>query len=373
VRSLVVLYLLFLFSVELRADERFGKIGIYSVETNYQFGKIIAHNSRFGPKVTEFTHGFELCVARQTLGEKAWQRKMKYPEFGAVFMFLRHGNNDVFGNAYLLMASVKFWMVRSRVADFHIRLASGLGLAPRHYNVVDNPQNNVIGSTINSSIQIRLGLDWKVSPNVQITTSVSFSHYSNSGAQLPNLGINAPSASIGIRYFPVVKNDLSYNRNKWGKPFKKNEFGFKVGIGITEGGSPGGPKYPIYIVSANYARYTSIINKVLVGTTLEFDQGVHDGIILNEQNYKYGPVASSMRLGFFVGDEIMMGKVSMFFIAGAYAFRPVGKFGTFVKIGANYYFASVGKTKSTKFFVGTNIKTHYFVAQFYEMSAGIVF
>lgn len=373
VRKLWVLNILVALCVSVYADSRFGKIGKYSVEANYQFGRVIAHNSKFGPKITEYTHGFECAFAYQTTGKHAWQRKMKYPEFGAVFMFMRHGNHAIFGNAYLMMASVKFWMVRSRVADFYVRVATGLAIAPRHFNRITNPENNVIGSTLNAGVQLRLGADWKLHPQVHLTTAATFTHYSNSGSQLPNLGVNTPTASIGIRYFPVVSNQLEYNRQPWHKPLKKNEICVRVGIGITEIIAPGGSKYPVYVFSANYARYTSIINKVLAGTTLEFDQSVYDRIILNEQNYGYKPAASSLRLGFFVGDEVMMGKVSIFFHLGFYAFRPVGGLGAFSKVGANYYFASVGQNKETKLFIGANVKAHYFVAQMFEVSSGVVF
>lgn len=354
-------------------DARFGKIGKHVLEADYVFGRIIKHSPYFSPTPTQYTHGFELAWYKQTLGEKAWQRKLKYPELGASFLFLRHGNNQYFGNAYLLTAVAKFWIVRSRYVDFYVRIGSGIGIVPRHYDPIKNPDNRVIGSTLNSSAQIKLGIDIKPHPGLHITAGGIFTHYSNSAVQLPNLGVNTGGVYFGLRYFPVTDNRFTYNREKWPKPSKRHEVMLKFSFGLRETQAYGGPKYPLYLLTANYAYYTSIVNKVLAGVTLEWDQSTYEFNRVQEIETKYRPAASGLRFSIFAGDEVMIGKIGLFYIVGINLFQIEKKYFPYTKIGANYYFVSVGKNKSTKFFVGTNLKAHLFVAQYYEMSTGVAF
>src|SRR5688500_13088814 len=91
-------------SLSSKADDRFGAIGRYSIETNYQFGRIIPHNKKFGPKITGYTHAAEVTCYQQTLGEKAWQRKHRYPELGGSFVFMHNADQQAFGNVYLVLA-----------------------------------------------------------------------------------------------------------------------------------------------------------------------------------------------------------------------------------------------------------------------------
>lgn len=369
-------YFLFLFHFSLfsliKADDRFGAIGKYSFEGNYQFGRIIPHNRKFTAKVTGYTQSGELSFYYQTLGEKAWQRKLHYPELGGSFVFVYNADQKTFGNVYMLLAVTKFWIVRSRYIDFYVRVGTGLAFAPRHFNLISNPENVAIGSTLNSADQIRLGLDFKPDPHLQITLGVGFTHYSNAAAQKPNLGVNVPAMTIGVRYFPKVSKDLKYNRSEIPKPGKKNEVMIKLGFAYSEMSTSGGPKYPHYIGTVNYARYTSISNKVLGGFCAEFSQGEHDFARL-QMDGKYNPTLTALKFSFFAGDEIIMGRVGLFFMAGGYVFNPTKDTPVYAKLGLNYYFPDFGKNKSTRFFIGANLKTHFFTAQYYEVNTGIAF
>ena len=368
-----IYFLIFIFSVvAAKADDRFGKIGKFSFEATYNFGKIIPHNNKFKAPVTGFTHTTELSFYKQTLGEKAWQRKLHYPDLRGSFSVSCNADQKVFGNAYFFMAVAKFWIVRSRFVDFYVRAGSGIAITPTHFNIVKNPENNAIGSLINSVDQLRLGLDFKPHPNVQVGLGVSFTHYSNAGIQKPNLGVNIPALAVSVRYFIKTSKDLKYNRDKVAKPVKKNEVMIKFGIAISEQNTYGGPKFPTYVGTVNYARYTSVANKILVGASMEFSQAAYDGIIFYENPTKYSPTAMALNASLFVGDEIVLGKVGLFFIAGAYVFNPKKETPVYVKIGFNYYFAQT-KNNRTKFFIGSNLKSHFLVAQFYEANVGVAF
>src|SRR5690606_31608786 len=116
-------------------------------------------------------------------------RKLRYPELGGCVVVAYNHDQKVFGNAYMIMAVAKFWIVRSRYVDFYFRAATGLSFSSRIYHPVDNRANNAIGSVINSADQFRLGIDLKPSDQVHFTIGLTLTHYSNTAAKLPNLGV----------------------------------------------------------------------------------------------------------------------------------------------------------------------------------------
>ncbi len=356
-----------------QADDRFGTIGIYSVEADYQFGRIIPHDSKFTTPITKFTHAGEFSFYKQTLGKKPWQRKLLYPEIGGSFTFVYNGDQKIFGNVYMGMMLVKFWLVRSKYVDFFLRLSTGIALAPTHYNLITDPQNVVIGSTINTGDEVRLGLDFKPDPHVFVMLGICFTHYSNGRTQIPNLGVNVPAATVGIRYFPKVSADYQYNHDAIPKPVKRDEVMARFSYGSTSVNAAGGPKYPVYIGTVNYAHYTSICNKILAGVTVEYNLANYDYMKIQEISSKYGLAGSSTTLGIFAGDEILIGRVGLYFALGHALFNPPKSFQPFTKLGLDYYFVDVGKRKTTRFFAGIGVKTIYFVAQFAEASAGVAF
>lgn len=370
------LYLLLLFNFAIllvKAFDPTGAIGRYSVESNYQFGRIIPHNKKFTTPITGYTHSFELSFYKQTMGEKAWQRKAHYPELGGSFIMAYNADQKVFGNAYMLLAVAKFWIVRSRYVDFYLRLGTGLAFVPTHFDLIKNPTNNVIGSTINSADQFRLGIDIKPINQVQLSVGVTFTHYSNAISKYPNLGINVPALTVGVRYFPKVSNKLSYNHTPVPKPNKKNEVMVRLSLGYSEMQTAGGPKYAHYIGTINYARYTSIINKVLAGASVEFFQGEYEYLQIQEIETKESHTMHAMKFSLFAGDEIVLGRVGLLFAAGGYVYNPTKGVPVYARLGINYYLPDFGKNKSTRFFIGMSMKTHFLVAQYYDAGFGIAF
>jgi hypothetical protein len=174
--------------------------GKWGLEVSYMTGQFLKHGIAYNPP--QLSQGIEVDYFMRTLGEKPWHKAMNFPEIGAALTFYYFADNKVFGDAISIMAFGKFFMVRSRVADFYMRIGGGYGYLTRRYNSVSNPVDQLISTPVNLAVQLRMGLDWKINPYLQINTAISFNHFSNSGMNLPNYGLNIPAGTIGIRIFP---------------------------------------------------------------------------------------------------------------------------------------------------------------------------
>lgn len=350
--------------------------GKWGMEASYMGGRFLNHGAKYNP--TELSHGFEVGYFKKTLGEKPWHRGMNFPEVGASFTYYSFADEKVFGDAFSLMMTAKFYLVRSRVANLYVKLGSGYAYLTRRYNATENPDNSLISSPINMAALLRLGLEWKLSKQVQLNTAISFQHYSNSGSVMPNIGLNMPNVTVGVKVFPQLK-ELSYDCTK-PTGFKKNELIWKLSVGLQmlhsiEDNVPV-PKriYPVPGATIAYARYTNPGNKVYAGLSFEHFPSIKDYI--NNNN-----VAIDRRMGMettvpsvVMGDEFVFGWISMFYSAGVYLWHNKATVSPFyVKAGMNIYLASFTKNKAVRLFIGNNVKAHTNVAQYNELTLGGTF
>lgn len=349
-------------------DKKHSKVAFI---LNGQAGKIVKHTQRFQADVTQPSFHLEAGVAFKTFGEKAWQRKLHYPEMGISYIYTHYGDRAVFGQAHGLLPHIRFSIKRTKLVDVYFRIGSGIAYNNTPFHPVDNPTNNVIGSKINNVTQLRFGSDFHLSESVDLTLGFTFTHHSNARTQSPNLGTNIPAISIGARYMPFEKRE-TINQEPIPKPEKRNSFLFRTGMGITSRAAVGGPKYPVYTNTFMYARHTSVANRVWIGATWALNMAKHDRIL--DQETFDNIVYRASDLSIFIGDEILMGKIGMFFLVGAYLFEPEFKNPPiYAKLGMHYYFVELGKSKDIKPFVGVNLKTHYSVAEYAEFTLGLSF
>jgi hypothetical protein len=350
---------------------RQAKIG---VETNFYFGKIIKHTKLFKTPISSYSYAYEIGVNFYNFGEKPWQRKWKYPMAGLSFIHGLYGDKQYFGSSYSILPYLNIWIFRSKVVDAYFRMGFGIGYVTKHYNEISNPGNNVIGSSFNNITQFKLGLDWKINEHVFLNTCGSFTHWSNAKIQNPNLGINLATLTLGLKIFPVLKSN-SYQLEKPGKPKKRNEGMIKYSIGISEmGKTPGGPKFMTHTGTASYNRYTSAVNKIFGGFSVSYESTIYNQLKYSEIYKGENQHWKATSLSVFIGDEMVFGKVGLFAMLGFYMHYPTEvKRKIYFKLGANYYYASLGKNKAQKLFLGVNLKAHGFVASMIEFSQGITF
>lgn len=366
------LFFLFICSVSVLFSQKYNPNEYYHPDVNisgsYYYGLIFKHSSKFLPDVTEKSHGFELAISKVTKGDKPWQRKLNYPEIGAALIVARFGDNEIFGNGYAIIPYAKFWLARSKKVDFYSRIGFGLGYITKPYDIVKNPRNNVIGSKLNNATQFSFGLDFKVDKELTLFTALNFTHFSNASFQSPNLGINYLAFSTGFRYLPNPTKG-NYNKEPIPKPIKKNFFRLNYSMAFYETRTPGGPKYPIYVISAAYSRATSVNNRVFTGLNYAFDVGKKEYIsqfVIGQKPIKAGD------LGIIIGDELYLGRLSFDFLLGIYVLKAYdSKPPVFAKLGMNYHALRFGETKEKSMFIGVHMKTHYSVAQYFDVGIGV--
>lgn len=163
----------------------------------FQRGFIFQHKVDMDQLVTGHISGWELFYQRQHTGEKPWEYFYNFPQTGVAVQYLDF-NNNILGKAFAVNPYISFPLKRTQHFEWHFRLASGLGVFTKVFDLQTNRKNSIIGSRITGSVQFMMQAKWKFSSWAELTGGLSFGHFSNGAWKVPNAGINYPGLNIGL-------------------------------------------------------------------------------------------------------------------------------------------------------------------------------
>jgi len=334
----------------------------------------------------------ELNISFQTRGKQQWHQSYHFPQVGVAFLFGYLGNNEVFGHNVGLVPNLTFNSTRS--TKWGTQLNAGMGFAwfDKPFDPITNPENNLIGSSITNMSFVKLNLWAKLSPTLTLKGGVAAIHCSNGHYTLPNLGINLPSVSLGLKYYPSLKKTL-YRRDTLVLPSNKVLFTAMLGLGRHEFGSStkptGGPKYMIYQGAFYFSKRFRYVSNVHAGMFLNYYSGYYDYTVNHEVFPKHRQLKAMVATA-FLGHEFMIGRVGLVAQAGINVYNPFFKefkkieqakasFELFSKtyivnkLGIQYYFSDPTQTTQRRLFAGIFIKANFGQADFAEVAAGYTF
>ena len=162
---------------------------------NAYAGFVVKHDRFMGQLAQGMTHGFELDFIKNTYGDKIWEQVFKYPDIGFSVSYFDYGSVYL-GQSLGLIAFSDFYLMRSRHFESTLRLGAGFGFHNKPYNRETNNQNIAVGSPITNSMQMRLGLNYKITDRLKFMTALSITHFSLAAIVQPNKGLNTVTATI---------------------------------------------------------------------------------------------------------------------------------------------------------------------------------
>lgn len=118
-----------------------------------------------------------------------------------------------FGNRKEVGSPVAFYLFQgARIFRFSSRLSFnyewnfGLSLGWKPYDRDDNRYNVMMGSRMNALINTNFYLNWLLSPQFDLTSGITMTHFSDGNTKYPNAGINMMGLKVGLVYH--------FNRNE---------------------------------------------------------------------------------------------------------------------------------------------------------------
>lgn len=306
-------------------------------------------------------------------GRHKWHHLFGFPETGVRGMFFFPGNAEIFGHGFSILPTISIPLKETR--NFQLRYTTGysLGILTRPYHRTRNPGNNVIGSPVNYYVLFQLESRWRLMESWFLNLNVDYSHFSNSRTEVPNLGINIPAVSLGLRKENPLRSPGLTRLSGEIKTWSRFQPGIRLGLGLNSQKAPGGPVYPVYVGSAYLSRVWKEQIRFKAGTEWFFSQSIL-GFIRNQDIMIEDDQWASTGGIVFVGSEFLLGKLAIVVHLGPYIKRAYQMdYLLYTKFGTQYYLFNQQHNPYFQPFLGAYVHAHSGEADFAEFALGFVF
>ena len=334
-------------------------------DLNYFGGNIAVHNNDILHLITGHPEGFIFSINKKTYGNKAWEQRFNYPDYGASFIY-QDFKNDKLGDAYGLYAHYNFYFLKRNLM---LRIGQGLVYNTNPYDKIENPKNVAFGSDILSSTYLMINYKKEQMFNrFGLQTGFSLIHYSNANVKAPNTSVNTIAFNVGVIY-NLDEENREFIDNLNDEKFTENiKFNFAFRSGINQSDVIGSKQFPFYVFSGYADKRLSHFSAIQFGADVFFSKFLKELIYYQSVSYPELEVSGDedyRRVGLFVGHELFVNKLSVETQFGYYVYYPYDFEGkTYLRIGLKRYF---GK----KIFGAVTLKSHAAKAEAVEFGVGV--
>jgi hypothetical protein len=335
------------------------------LDFNYFGGNIALHNNDILHLIEGHPEGFIFSWNKKTFGNKAWEQRFNYPDYGASFIY-QDLKNKKLGNIGAIYAHYNFYFFHRNVM---LRIGQGLAYTNSPYDKIENPKNLAFGTHILSSTYLMLNYKKEhIFKHFGLQAGLSLMHYSNANVKAPNTSVNTIALNVGLTYNIEDKSSEyidNLSEEKFTEPIKYN-LAFRTGINQSDVIDSG--QFPFYILSAYADKRLSHTSAIQFGADVFFSNFLKELIYYQSVSFPEENVSGDedyKRVGLFVGHELFINKMSIETQLGYYLYYPFDFEGrTYIRIGFKRYF---GK----KFFGAITLKSHAAKAEAVEFGIGV--
>jgi hypothetical protein len=287
-----------------------------SIGGHYLYGSFLTNQSKAAYLRDSYSYFGELSLEVQTDGSQPWHMASGFPQWGVGLHYGNLGSRQYMGNLVAAFSYMNMPLFKFRNLHSKARFGLGVGYIEKPYDPVTNHKGVLLGSHLNAYIHLLWQNEVKLSSRVYASAGLGFSHLSNGGTTLPNLGVNTPLVQAGLRYafhepvMEAVDGRDSFSR----KPF------YRVFVAGATKQYPWveGKRYFITLVNAEVVKRTAYKHQWAAGVmlshnpSLEFDPS---GLLsIKKTGYR-------LQAGLYGTYERLFGKLSVPLQVGAYVYN----------------------------------------------------
>ncbi len=350
--------------------------GNWTIDGRLYTGKIIKHNPDILFDPPSLSQGYELALHWQGYGRKEWQEWQAFPKLGLAISHFNLGERDTVGYASAIRYLISRKLYQSKKWQIDFEFGGGFAWLDRPFNRLSNQRNTAIGSSLNMHANLFFKANYQLSKHWTAVGGLALSHYSNGAAQLPNLGINVASITLGVAYTPKPLEPESFLHHNIPKSISRDwGIRFEYAIGYREVQTIGGPRYPVHTFSLAGRYSLNKVNRVFAGLAYEYNRAAYDfGNAVFEFNSEREAFWGASRISIFAEDEFLFGSFSVALQAGYYLgdFSYLVPNDFYLKLNHRYYFRLL-RHPELRVFAGVILKSHWSVAEHFAFSMGLDF
>lgn len=316
--------------------------------------------------------GIEFEISKLNTNYKSYDNWGFFSRSGFTFSYFNL-NTPILGSAYNTAYFIEPIFQLNKRVQIRVRGAMGLGyLTNPNKNLKDTSAtaNFNYGTHINSSLQLSVAASISVSKHVSTFILGTFSHNSNAGFAIPNLGINYPSIGLGILYHQATNKLPNYKRIKDDSWKKNNPIHYEIGGFWTgkNGWTGFGQKYKKQLlIGANIiaSKRISHVNALTLGLEAYYD----GGIALTKS--VIGDPSHSYYASVLVGNEFYLKRITLSAQLGGHFIRNTDYYNKFYlkgekEIGTIYERFGISYQLDKRYKIGFNLLTRLNIADFFD-------
>lgn len=338
----------------------------YSIDLNYFYGSILPHSEKIQHLITDHPEGIFLAVNQKTFGEKEWESRFNYPDYGVSFHY-QNNKNEALGDMYGLFLHYNFYFLKRNLM---LRIGQGIAYNTNPYDKEENYRNVAYSTHLMPSSYFLLNYKKEnIIDGFGVQAGAFLIHHSNGTMKSPNTSTNTVGANVGINYVLDSKTEREFVQrikdSTYSEPIK---FNLALRSGVQESRVIGTGQYAFYTISANVDKKFTKSSALQAGVDVFIspmykNEIEYMSIAFPELNVD--PEQSSTRIGLFAGYELFINRLSFegqlgFYVLDEYKANTA----LYQRLGLKYYFCK-------KFFLGTGLKTHFSKAEAMEFSLGL--
>jgi hypothetical protein len=357
-----VLFFLLL-SFPLYAQEKPAARDFY--EVTYGYGTLLRHNVNISHLVAAHPDIVTLSFNRKTFGEKLWQRKYNYPDWGVSFQYLDF-NTEALGKNYSVLAFYNFYFLKRKL---RMQFAQGISYNSNPFDLETNPKNIAYGNHLLSATTFSLLYTKpKIFKDFGLNLGLALVHQSNGSMKAPNTGTNVFTLSVGMSYDPGSTENVEYVKKEDEKITEPIRWNFAIRGGINSSDYFNLGQHPFIVFSAYADKRLSYISTIQFGADVFLMESLKEEIkyiSVAFPNENLDPDTDYKRFGLFAGHEFRIGDLGIVTQLGYYFYSPYLNEGrVYSRVGGKYYF-------NKNWFGTLTIKAHAANAEAIEFGFGI--
>lgn len=246
--------------------------------------------------------------------KKLWALDSQYVQWGGGIFFGNTGSKQYVGNMGGAFSFINFPLLHKNNVISKLRIGGGIGWIEKPYNKITNHKNVLLGTALNAYLNFVWQNEFYLNSSTFLNLGFSFSHLSNGSNTLPNLGLNIPALSIGMRY--AYNDGLFTSHISPDTLEKKFSVSLYSSVGIKQHPWIGSNRYIVNVLSGEVTRRINFKHEygggviffydrslVVNPRTITSDKREHNNFqaaLLGSYEYSIGKLSLPLQLGVYI-------------------------------------------------------------------------
>ncbi len=337
------------------------KIGLTS-----HIGSIIKFPGIATEKINAVGYGTQITFFNLNKNKSYWSNFYNNPEIGIELGYTNY-NQKTYGES--LSSAIQFRQkLNLNKLKIEYGFSVGFSYLSKKFDKIKNPNNLLLGSHFNLYGNIYSDILFKLTEKQKLKSGIGIRHFSNGRTAIPNFGLNF--IHFRLQYEYLLRESKFINNEKSDIQTKKCYWAISSGMGFHEAGTKDGPLYRI--IDFNIKRCLMHRKKLSTSIGVEFNQyqSAQRQLMFSQAQSKIGWFQSSTISPFFA-IEYYFGHLSVELENGIYlkkhAYSPFPINNT---VNISVHLKNTNYSRANNTFVGVQIKTHLFDADYLGVFLG---